>query len=377
LSGLASAATATIWLHADTAAHFRRLESLSGALLAEPGFRVLLTHPGLAVSANAHPMQQMLALTGDTEQLRALLDTWTPDGLLLAVEVLPSTILAVATQAGLPVLIANMPEPAWRGLRMRLPGNRRNALRNVRHVFLTAEATRPIWTTLLSEDARLTTVGPLGETPRAPACNDAERDALAVALRHRPVWLSLATPEPEEAAIIAAHREALRASHRLLLVLHPTDPQRGAVLREGLARDFQVAQRSADDPLLPETQIYIADTEAEHGLWCRLASVCFMGGTLSGTASAISPLEPACLGCAVVHGPRVQPYQDAYKLLSQAGAVLGLQRADGLGAILCEALRPDIAADLAHRAWQVLSEGAEAQATIIEALLALPPKEQP
>lgn len=359
------------WLHADSAARARRLASLSEALLQASGVTIVLTHQAHSLSLPDTPRRRVLALQAGAEQARALIAAHRPTALLVAADVLPATLLDLARQAGLPVLIADMAEPVWRGLRMHLPGNRRAALATVRQVFLTSEQTRAAWLALLPEAARITFAGPLGEIPPAPTCNEAERDALAISLRQRPVWLALNIPEPEEAAIIAAHRDALRAAHRLLLILHPADPARGAALKEGLERDFQVAQRSDDDPIGSETQVYIVDTEGERGLWYRLASVCFIGGTLSGGVDGPSPLEPASLGCAVLHGPRPGPHQDAFRLLARAGASLPLTRPEDLGAQLCDALRPDMAASLAHRAWQSLSEGAEAQALICDALTAL------
>ena len=46
----------------------------------------------------------------------------------------------------------------------------------------------------------------------------------------RPVWLAVDVPAAEEAAVIAAHRAALRLAHRLLLILVPQEAARAADL---------------------------------------------------------------------------------------------------------------------------------------------------
>ena len=61
--------------------------------------------------------------------------------------------------------------------------------------------------------------------------------------------------------------------------------------------------RAAGGQIISEqTQVYIADTLGELGLFYRLAPFCFVGGTLV-PMGGHNPLEPAVLGCAVLAGP--------------------------------------------------------------------------
>ena len=67
---------------------------------------------------------------------------------------------------------------------------------------------------------------------------------------------------------------------------------------EALARVVfdHVARRSRDEPLEPDTQVYLADTIGEMGLWYRLAPTSFMGHSLVEGLEGKNPYEAAALG---------------------------------------------------------------------------------
>jgi len=76
------------------------------------------------------------------------------------------------------------------------------------------------------------------------------------------------------------------------------------------------------------TEVYIADTMGELGLFFTLAPVVFMGKSLSAEGGQ-NLLEPARLGCAVLHGPRMTNFADMGARMAAAGASLPV--ADGAG----------------------------------------------
>src|SRR5260370_6497713 len=65
---------------------------------------------------------------------------------------------------------------------------------------------------------------------------------------------------------------------------------------------LRVARRGRGEPLTRETQIYLADTLGELGLFYRLARIAFIGGSLVAKGGH-NPFEAARLECAVLHGP--------------------------------------------------------------------------
>ena len=72
------------------------------------------------------------------------------------------------------------------------------------------------------------------------------------------------------------------------------------------------------------TDIYVADTMGELGLFYRLAPIVFMGGSLVEHGGQ-NPIEAIKLGASVIHGPHVFNFTDVYEALDAAG---GARRAD-------------------------------------------------
>jgi 3-deoxy-D-manno-octulosonic-acid transferase len=108
-------------------------------------------------------------------------------------------------------------------------------------------------------------------------------------------------------------------------VIVPRHAHRG----EGLAKMIagagaQVALRSREELPSAATDIYVADTMGELGLFYRLSPVVFMGGSLVPHGGQ-NPIEAVKLGASIVHGPHVFNFTDVYEALDSAG---GAKQAD-------------------------------------------------
>jgi 3-deoxy-D-manno-octulosonic-acid transferase len=80
-----------------------------------------------------------------------------------------------------------------------------------------------------------------------------------------------------------------------------------------------VARRSRGEPITARTEIYLADTMGELGLFYRLVGIVFIGGTLT-TKGGHNPFEAARLGCAILHGPDMRNCTAMAAALAAAGA---------------------------------------------------------
>lgn len=206
---------------------------------------------------------------------------------------------------------------------------------------------------------RLERPGFLQRAAAALPCDHREREAMSQLLAVRPVWFAADIPEAEIEAVLHAHYQASRQSHRLLLILAPGGGATGEEVRDRVETDgWRVALRSAGEDPQEEAQILIADIPDEYGLWYRLSPVTFMGETLTGGGCGRSPLEAAALGSALLHGPLRGPHAAAYAQLSAAGGACQVESARDLGRHLGRVLSPEAAADLACRAWEVTTQGA-------------------
>lgn len=187
---------------------------------------------------------------------------------------------------------------------------------------------------------------------------EAERAELSLAIGTRPVWLAASVPLREWDDLCTAQNIASRRAHRLLLIIVPEDAADAGAMAEKMREyGFQTALRSEQYDPQEVTQVYIVDTEEELGLWYRLAPVTYVGGTLQGQTCR-DPFEAAVLGSAVVYGPNVTPHHRHAVRLNAEGASRMIRTGADLGPTIEVLLSADKAAQLAHKAWDVTSRGA-------------------
>jgi 3-deoxy-D-manno-octulosonic-acid transferase len=295
-------------------------------------------------------------------EARAFLEYWRPEVAIFAEGELRPAALHESVEHKLPLLMVGARSPYF--LRDRdgwYPGLMRGLLAEF-HSILTLD--EPAARAFRKAGAALSAVevtGKMEEESAALPCLEAERDALAKQFATRPVWLAAALPEAEEAAVIAAHRAALRLAHRLLLIVVPQDQARLDPLARKMEKEegWTIALRSEEEEPDTETEVYITDNPSEFGLWYRLAPITFMGGSLAGQGCARDPLEPAALGSAILYGPRPGPFGTTFGRLGAARAARAVGSPADLAEALGDLLSPDRAARLAQAAWAVASDGAE------------------
>jgi len=85
------------------------------------------------------------------------------------------------------------------------------------------------------------------------------------------------------------------------------------------AQALATLRRSSGGILSTSTQVYIADTLGELDAFLQLAPITFMGGSF-GNEGGHNPYEPACHGSAILSGPNIRNFIEAYEALSDAGA---------------------------------------------------------
>ena len=131
----------------------------------------------------------------------------------------------------------------------------------------------------------------------------------------------------------------LRDGHRgLLTVIAPRHPERGpAIAQELVAAGLTVARRAANEAIGPATDVYVADTIGELGLFFRLAGVAFVGKSLVPLGGQ-NPLEAAALDCAILFGPHMGNFRDIAARLTACGAAEEVADEAGLAEALCRLL---------------------------------------
>ena len=122
-----------------------------------------------------------------------------------------------------------------------------------------------------------------------------------------------------EEIAMAAHRQLTLLFPDLLTVIVPHNPKRGfEIAQSAVKMKLTVGLRGGDRESAPLPEIYIAHTRGEAGLFYRGAGIIFAGKSLCRDGGR-NPVEAASLGCAILHGPDVDDYEEIYKALDHAG----------------------------------------------------------
>ena len=182
----------------------------------------------------------------------------------------------------------------------------------------------------------------------------------------RPRWLAVSTHPGEEDMAAGVHRRLAGAHPGLLTVIVPRHPDRGAEIATRLRRQgLAVSRRSVGDMIEPETDIYLADTMGEMGLFFRLAGIAFMGKSLVPLGGQ-NPLEAARLDCAIIHGPHMMNFEDIAARLDKAGAAIEVGDEKALGDAVQRLLGDEVERD---RMAASAGDMAAAEAGVLDAVL--------
>ena len=153
---------------------------------------------------------------------------------------------------------------------------------------------------------------------------DQEKKAeLVKQIGKRQVWLVSSTHNDEEFKI-GRFLKDLQAKHKgLLTIIAPRHPHRGTEIKEKLVADYalNVALRSADEPINSQTDVYIADTIGEMGIWYELSPIVFVGGSLIPHGGQ-NFMEPSRCRDAVIVGPHMHNFTDAMNRAKHADGII-------------------------------------------------------
>lgn len=303
--------------------------------------------------------------------VNGFLDHWKPDLAVWTESEFWPSLMIQTDKRHIPMVLINarMSEKSYRKWRW-APHFAKNLLERFSHVLAQEDMTAKYLRNLGVPADKIEVSGTLKEGSSALPHDEAERVKFSNLLGGRPVWLAASTHKGEDELVAEAHRLASKTIQRLLLIIAPRHPERGddvaRIMRE---RGWAVKQRSSGELPDQDTEVYVADTLGELGLWFRVAPVSFIGGSLV-EIGGHNPFEPAALGSAILHGPYVENFADIYFRLSQAEAAVEITNPVSLAEAVYEVMSPDKAASMAHAAWEVCSEGAEVTDKVMEILMA-------
>lgn len=360
-----------VWIHAARGERMSAIMQLAARLVTQRGnaFVLVTLSPGVIGPKRLKKNIITVAAPGvHPDDMAAFLAHWQPELCLWTCGDLVTSHVVTAAEAGLalylvdaredgfddrPVALLPDPAPALLGYFTVIMASDANAARRLRKLGL--------------DEEDLTIAGPLQEGSAALGCRKSDLDDLHEAIGTRPVWLAAMVQPEELATVLRAHRAISSWAHRLLLVLVPDKPEMGDDMAELMRRGDMSFVRWSDSEYPDEmTEVLLADTYGEMGLWYRLAPVSFMASSLVAGHGGCDPFEPAALGSAILYGPNIGRHLHAYSRLAEAGAARIVRDTDTLSTALKQLVAPDRAAAMSLAAWEIVSEGAQVTDRIMD-----------
>ncbi|MEM8785100.1 MAG: 3-deoxy-D-manno-octulosonic acid transferase [Pseudomonadota bacterium] len=243
----------------------------------------------------------------------AFLDHWSPDAVVwLESEIWPTCLQAIHHR-GIPAALVNarMSDKTYRGWAARKP---------VFHFLMRSFQIAIPQNTETHE--RLSALG-IGNI-KHPAnlkyssadlpADEADLAPLRAALSKRPIFLAAQTGAGEEPLILEAASRIRERYPALLTIIVPRHPDRGDEIIRTVPQDIATARRSAGESPTEDTQVYLADTMGELGVFYRLAHLVFLGRSLVALGGS-NLLEPARFAHAVLVGPHTENFAELAALI--------------------------------------------------------------
>ena len=292
--------------------------------------------------------------------VRRFLDHWRPNLALFVESDLWPNIMIEASARDIPMVLVNarLSENSFK--RWRRAPNSIAAL--LQRLDLCLAGSSPDATRLSELGAsNVIVTGNLKIDVPPPPADSTAFAALEAAIAGRPVIAAASTHEGEEAVVLDTHQRLRTNFPNLLTLIAPRHPERGAGIA-GLAagKNLAAAVRSRGELPKHKTQIYLADTVGELGLFYRLAPAVFIGGSLIRHGGQ-NPIEAAKLRCAILHGPHTWNFAEMYAALDDAHGAELVNNVDRLAAHFAAWLNdPDACArvaDAGHRVVENMGGG--------------------
>ena len=302
--------TPLIWFHAASVGESLSLLALVSRVLKDyPGTAVMVT-TGTVTSAKLMAdrlppgaFHQYIPVDHPAWVAR-FLDHWQPSFVVWSESEFWPNMLTEISARRIPAVLLNarMSETSFRRWQW-AKATAREILSAFTLCFAQNEAEAARLRTLGARDVRVSANLKYG-APELPF-DAAALEAVSGAVAGRPLVLFASTHPGEEDIAAATHRALKLKFPSLLTVIVPRHPARGADILALVGKSqLRGVLRSSGALPVADTDIYVADTLGELGVFFRLCKFTVIGGSFADIGGH-NPIEPGQLGCVIIYGPQM------------------------------------------------------------------------
>ena len=326
-----------IWIHAASVGESQSALALIHKLTANnPALSFIITSVTVTsaemlnknLPSNAH--HQFVPLDNPI-WVNRFLKHWKPDlALFLESEIWPNMVLELKS-LNTPLLLINARLSKTSFKRWKKLGDTANTIFESFSLILTQTKTDTDNFLALGGNAK--TAGNIKlNAALLPVKND-DLQEFTDAITDRPTWVYASTHHGEEEIATRIHEKLQKKFSRLLTIIVPRHPARcDDIIRTLSTYDVTIKTRENRKNLPKEkTNIYIANTLGELGLFYRASPIAMIGRSLSADGGGgHNPIEAAQLDCAVLTGPHIQFQKNLFDPMFMEGAATQINTEDEL-----------------------------------------------
>lgn len=320
-----------LWVHGASNGELMSAVPLLNALLtAHPEWQALVTSGTVTSSATFERLAPTLPPGRVTHQfipvdhprwVKQFMDHWRPDGVVwLESELWPNLLQAIKTRRIPAVLVnARMRPKTFKRWQM-LQSAAHEMLSTFQSVLVMASDMVPMFTALGAQN--VLAMGNLKYANPPAACDPVKLAALQDMIGNRLCIGAFSTHATDEALFTQTIIQ-LKSDHPDVLgIVAPHHATRLPDIEAELkTMGVTVAVRSRQEPITAHTDIYIADTRGEMGLWHNLCEMGMIGGSFFPHGGQ-NPFECTHTGCVPVYGPHMFNFTDMINMLEERNASL-------------------------------------------------------
>lgn len=312
----------TIWFHVVSVGETNAAQPLIEHYL-KKGHPVLVTNTtktgqarakSLFLKAPYEALFQAVYLPADQKHLvKHFIEKYQPKLLALVETELWPNLIDQAKQLQVPCILINarLSEKSAKGY-SKVPSLTRPMLQGLDQLLAQDQAALERFIGLGAKAERSQVVGSIKFDIHAPqhAVEQAIQLKADWALAGRKILTIASTHAPEEQTLLTALKPYLQRHPELLCIVVPRHPERfDEVFAVAQTLDLRTQRRSLAQAVLPDTQVYLADSMGELWLWLALSQACFVGGSLNEPGGGHNILEPIALQVPTVLGKNYFNFQ--------------------------------------------------------------------
>ena len=159
-------------------------------------------------------------------------------------------------------------------------------------------------------------------------------------IESRNIWCAASTHPTEETFCAKAHLELKKINKNVLTIIIPRHINRIPKILDDLSKlNLKIKLYSSWEEIDDKTDVVLVDSYGESIKLYSISKLVFLGKSLINSLkddSGQNPIEPARLGCKILHGPNVSNFIDIYEYLKSLGITKVIRTPEDLSQSIVE-----------------------------------------